>query len=57
MKTTELPDFEPWVPRPRQVILAELRSLAEQYLPDPWYRENFPKIWEGCDSRGQMEMW
>ncbi len=59
-KTTELDDFEPWVPRPRQVILAELREISEKYCsPEDlaWWKENFPKIWSGADERGQLEMW
>ena len=52
----ELDEWEPWVPRPRQVILAELREAAERYLnPEDlkWFKQNFPKVW----LEGQLEMW
>ena len=55
-KTWELDEFEPWAPRPKQVILAELRHCVEKYLSpedQEWFKENFPKVW----PEGQLDMW
>ena len=59
MANETVPELQDWpvhVPRPKQVILAELRECAEQFLgleDHEWFKQNFPNVW----PEGQLEMW